>query len=164
MAIPTQKDKDPRYAPYAGGGGLAAGSGSFSGALVTNSGAQTLTTAEFNALTFDTESFDTDSYYSSGSPTKLTVTTAGKYLITGAVDFTSNATGQRSIAIRLNGTTYVSWQWVQAANGNRTALSIAAIVSAAANDYYELIGTQNSGGDLATEVDFILTSFAITKL
>ncbi|KKL75014.1 hypothetical protein LCGC14_2059110, partial [marine sediment metagenome] len=77
------------------------------GARVTNSAAITLTTTTDTGLTFDQEDYDTDTIHDTGSNTnRLTATTAGKYIITGAARFAANATGTRRLGIRLNGTDF----------------------------------------------------------
>lgn len=56
-------------------------------------------------VTFDTESWDTDTMWSSTAATKVFARTAGKYLVcvTGGVDASTGGTG-RGIGVRLNST------------------------------------------------------------
>ncbi len=99
------------------------------------------------ALTFDSERFDTDGIHSTASNTgRLTCVTAGKYVITGHVQFDNNATGFRTISIRLNaGATIIAAQASNAVNGDSTNLSITVIYDLATNDYVQLYVYQNSG-------------------
>lgn len=123
------------------------------GARVKNSGAQTLTTATVTALTFDTETIDTDGIHSTSSNTsRLTPTTPGQYRIAGCVGFASNATGFRSVGIRLNGTTFLAVHSQPAVNGDVTNINVSTTYNLAVGDYIELTAYQNSGGNLDTVV------------
>jgi len=121
------------------------------GARVYNSGALTITNNTLTALTFDSERFDTDTIHSTASNTsRLTATTAGKYAISGHIEWAANATGHRLIAIRLNGTTSLASIRRNAISGGAATeqQSIATIYELAVNDYVELHVLQTSGGNL----------------
>ena len=123
----------------------------YSGASVYNSAYISLTNNTDTTLTFNTENYDTDSYHSTSSNTsRLTVPSAGKYLITANVGFAANATGYRFAKIQKNGTTNVSSIGTNAApNGTfDTHINNSVVVDAAASDYFEIIVFQNSGGAL----------------
>src|SRR6266498_153432 len=77
-------------------------------ARVYHNVAQTTTTAIALALAFNSERFDTDTIHDTlTNNTRLTCKTAGVYEIGGGVEFAANATGVRSLQIRLNGTTAI---------------------------------------------------------
>ena len=98
---------------------------------------------------FDTERFDTDNMHSTSSNTsRLTATTAGKYIISGHIEFASNATGRRQIGIRLNGTTFIGFQEWDTNQSSVTLMSITTLYALAATDYVELRVFQTSGGPL----------------
>jgi hypothetical protein len=59
-------------------------------------------------VTFDGERWDTADMFDPGDPTKLCVPVSGKYFIFGNAGWEANATGVRSIAIKLEGTTYLA--------------------------------------------------------
>lgn len=101
-------------------------------------------------LTFNSERFDTDTMHSTVSNTgRITFTTAGKYLFGGNVEFAANATGQRSLKVRLNGATVIaSGPHHDAAASGVTQCLVAGYYSFSASDYIELGGFQSSGGAL----------------
>ena len=116
---------------------------------VTKSGNQTLTTGVDTFITWDTETFDTDTMHSTVTNTsRLTATTAGKYCVGGHVEIGASATGQRDVLIMKNGTTVVSRMAIDAAAAGVTIVPIAGFVQLSATDYVELRVTQNSGGNL----------------
>jgi len=119
-------------------------------ARVYHSASQTVGHASNTALQFDSERFDTDSIHDPvTNNTRLTVPVAGKYLIVGQVRFASNLSGERSLAIRLNGTTELAALVVDAVNGDITEMIVTTIHELAASDYVELMAYHNSGGDLS---------------
>ena len=113
------------------------------------------TTATWRAVVFDTEDEDTASIHSTSSNTELfTAPAAGLYLVTAGVEFAANATGQRVIGLRKNGTP-ASGPNVKgrASNpnpgaGSNAVLSFATPIKLAASDTLQLIAFQNSGGAL----------------
>lgn len=117
---------------------------------VYNSANESINNATDTALTFNSERFDTDTIHSTVSNTsRLTATTAGKYLIFGHAQFAPNATGTRKVFIRLNGTTNLGT--IEVPNNGGAAnveLPITTIYQLAATDYVELVVFQNSGGAL----------------
>lgn len=122
-----------------------------SGSIVTHNNAVTL-------LTFDSESYDTDSMHD-------TVTNPGRVVIPSGVTMVrmygqvciggSNSPGYRYAGILKNGTTnlYVGGGAVSyAPNGSASAATIlqvsSPVVSVVAGDYFSLYAFQNSGGDV----------------
>lgn len=126
-----------------------------------------LTNATLTALTFNTEQWDTDTMHSTVSNTgRLTATTAGYYVITGAVLFAANATGKRLLRIRLNGTTTIAEVQDTNAGGVETlSLIIGTQYNLAATEYVEFLAYQDSGGALNV-LDGSLNSpeFAMVKV
>jgi len=125
-------------------------------AAVRQTVAQTLTTAVSTAITMDIEDRDNDGMHSTSSNTsRLTANTPGWYLAAGGVTFVANATGSRTTFWRLNGTT------VQPALGGNQVTASAGASSRVpcapyhfflnVTDYLEILGNQNSGGNLNTE-------------
>lgn len=101
-------------------------------------------------VTFNTERYDTDTMHSTVSNTgRITFTTAGVYHIVGTVEFAANATGSRSLFIRLNGSTNVGAANDAVSSGTQvTRLQVVAEYNFAAADYVELVANQDSGGAL----------------
>ena len=101
------------------------------------------------ALTFDTERYDTDTIHSTSSNTsRLTATTAGKYIISGNVSIATNSSGSRALIIYLNGSTKIAQTHLQNNGAGNSDINISTIYSLAATDYVELFAYQSSGGSL----------------
>lgn len=122
------------------------------GARVYHNATQSISSGGTAApLAFNSERYDTDTIHdNSTNNTRLTCKTAGSYLIIGSVLFDVNATGQRLLEIRLNGTTLLADQRTNAIAGGTlgTGLTIATQYPLAVNDYVELLVFQNSGSSL----------------
>jgi hypothetical protein len=122
---------------------------SFSGVRLFNSTDPSITNNTLTALTFDSESYDTDGFHSTSSNTsRITIPAgkAGKYFINAKIEFYSNNTGYRSIHIYKNGSIAsqknVATQNLAFDDDNSVTLDLAE------NDYIELYTYQNSGGAL----------------
>src|SRR5262245_8790974 len=121
-------------------------------ARVYHNTTQSISDSTVTAVSLNSERFDTDTIHdNSTNNSRLTCKTAGKYLIIANVGFASNATGYRSVAIRLNGSTYIASTQVTAINGATTRLAPSTLYALAVNDYVEAIVFQTSGGALNTE-------------
>lgn len=126
-------------------------------ARMRNSTTQTAATSTYTALTWDTEDFDTVGGHSTVTNTsRYTVQTgyAGYYRVTGAITWASNATGRRTATIAVNGTNKAGTETNSGAAGSANPWTIftQAILLLAVGDYVELVGWQNSGGNLATAI------------
>ena len=124
------------------------------GARVYNSGAITLTTGAITALTFDSESYDTDTIHSTvANQSRLTATTAGKYCIWGNVSFATNATGVRMVKITKDGATDIAKIRAEPVSvaTHPTEITISCEYQLAATNYVELYCFQSSGGNLNVE-------------
>jgi hypothetical protein len=132
-----------------------AGGASFSGARAYASGTQNINTATSTVLTWNSESFDSNSYHSTSSNTgRLTVPATGYYIINGLCMFNVNGTGVRIIECKKNNTTSVAYIEEAATTLAATASSVqfSAVVYATASDYFEMIAYQNSGSTISTYV------------
>ncbi len=118
------------------------------------------------ALTFNAETYDTASFHSTLSDTgRLTMPYPGTYIISGHVQFASNATGFRQAFIRRNGTEALASLLVQAVNGAVTVLSVSTAFLFSVNDYVELVVTQTSTAALNVDaVDFYTPYFTAVKV
>lgn len=98
------------------------------------------------ALTFNSERWDNGTIHSTSVNTgRMTIATAGLYLITGHVRWAAGTGGNHGVSIRLNGTTVIAAQQFLLGTAD-SDLSIATVYSLAAADYVELLVYQNSGG------------------
>lgn len=102
-------------------------------------------------LTLNSEAYDTDTMHSTSANTgRITFTTAGVYIVTLDVVWKNHATGDRSVAIRKNGTDTLASDTKDAGGADLSvghAISILEEFSAA--DYVEARVTQTSGVSLA---------------
>jgi hypothetical protein len=117
---------------------------------VYQTGATALTTS-WVACAFGAENFDTDTMHdNSTNNTRITFTTAGKYLVGGTLNVNSN--GVTGVRIRLGGTTVLA-QSKQGNGGSPEGVSVSTIYAFTAGQYVELEGyasTVNSSGDAQT--------------
>lgn len=121
-------------------------------ARVYSTEAQVIPDATETAVIFDTARFDTDHMFSpTVDPTRLTIKTAGKYQISGMVQFAvadASAAGTRSVSIRLNGTTVIAKQLSAGTAAMQWAASLSTLYLLAVGDYLELVVRQVTGDDL----------------
>jgi len=127
-------------------------SGSFNGVRVFNSTTQNISNATNTAITFNSESYDTNSYHDTSSNTsRLTVPTTGYYRFEGVIFVDINATGGRYLEIKKNGTGIQAVETGASTQASvATSLVFHAQLSATAGDYFELFLYQTSGGTLNT--------------
>ena len=135
-------------------------------ARVYNDAAISIDHNTVTALTFNSERWDTNTIHSVLLNTgRLTCATAGIYSIFGHVRFAEHNTGNRILAIRLNGSDVYSNHRQDAVQGAQTPMSISTHISLAASDYVELTVYQTSGGALNIESSDMLTpEFGMTYL
>lgn len=124
--------------------------------LTASSTSQTGSTGTYTAVLFDGEDIDTDSFHSTVSnTTRITIPSGmgGKYLIGGCVDFDVSATGVRYAKIYKNGTTNLQIESRAPTATLETIIGVTTIADLAAGDYIEIMGFQDSGGNLKTNVN-----------
>lgn len=73
---------------------------------------------------------------------------SGTFMGMATASFAANATGQRWLDVKLNGTGIDCWERVQAASAGETVLSIPVIVRVSNGDYVKMGVWQNSGSTL----------------
>lgn len=118
-------------------------------ARATRNTSQSVPNATNTIISFSGVDYDTNTFWSAGSPSRLTVAVAGKYLLIGNLRWDVNATGRRDIYITKNGAALVGVNQ-NAVTGTLSATDMSTITLGdfAAGDYAELLGVQNSGGAL----------------
>lgn len=106
-------------------------------------------TATAVASAFNTERYDTDTMHDNvTNNSRITIKTAGLFLVEGTGAFAINATGGRFIGVKLNGTTFLAAA-VHPGNASLGGhMTVSTIYKFAVNDYIELTFAQNSGGAL----------------
>lgn len=128
--------------------------GAFRGCLVYNSVSQSIPDSSATAVTFDTESFDTDTIHDTVSNTsRLTVPTGvTKVRLTAQVFWATNATGTRRASIYKGGVATYVGNPIDLVNAGTSTSTIQQVVSppltVVAGNYFELYVTQTSGGAL----------------
>lgn len=116
--------------------------------------AQAVANATETVLTFaGTEEYDTDTFHDTATnPGRLTIPSGkdGKYRLSAWVRFDANATGDREVILRKNGTTEIAAQRARALNsGSRKGgMTITCDAALVATDYVEVLFYQDSGGSL----------------
>ena len=126
--------------------------------FIYKAAAQSIPNITETALTFDSESWDTDTMHDpSTNPSRITTKTAGYYLVKGNVVFTAAAGGRRWAKIYANGSSYIGCPVVEGpsvADANSyPALNPSVVLSLSVNSYVELFVYQSSGGALNTYSD-----------
>jgi hypothetical protein len=123
-----------------------AGAPSAKSVRLRNSGNQALNNGSLTTLSFDTEDYDTDGMHDGGNPTRITIVTAGTYVISGGFAATASAT---SVFFALN-IVKNNLTTIKAVGrlGNGTGLGFDMEISthdrAIVGDYYELKAFTNS--------------------
>lgn len=124
-----------------------------SGCYVYMNSSQVIATGTNTTLNWGSESFDTDSYHSTSVNTnRLTVPSAGKYLITGIITWTSSSAGTyRNVYLVNQAGTYLYINNSRPAATYNFTSTFATTVNAAAGDYFYLNCEQDSGGNLSIQ-------------
>jgi len=130
----------------------------FTGATVYNSAVQSIANNTYTALTFNTESFDTDAYHSTATNTsRFTIPTgkAGKYRLQISAIADANATGKRIMYFYKNGVAYLEGQCIPGST-IEPVLVAGFTESFAVADYIEAFYYQSSGStqNVDTRVDY----------
>lgn len=136
-------------------------------ARVYHSVAQTIPHNTWNNLAFNSERWDTDGIHDTvTNNSRLTCQTAGKYLVIANVNWESNTTGQRIVAIRYNaGGTRYGQVLQQATSFYAPNQVVSTIVEMAVGDYVEVGVFQNSGGNLDVVVNIAFSpEFMMVKV
>jgi hypothetical protein len=94
-----------------------------------------------SSVSFSSAAIDTDSMFSAGAPTRITVNTAGLYLVTSLVNAQATATLTLvNSTIGLNGAS-LSENYTPIFNGTSAVATSSVVVSLAATDYLTLAVT-----------------------
>jgi hypothetical protein len=107
----------------------------FHGAAVAQSSDIAVPTGGANYISWDTVLFDTDSFFSLGSPTKLTIPTTDKYIFgaNATIEYTINGSAN---TIDLNGSPIVPFG--NDATGSFDNFSVSGIYNFTAGDFIQL--------------------------
>ncbi len=102
-------------------------------------------------MTYVTEVIDTDNMANLGvNNDRLTVQTAGLYLVSTSVLFPATAVGKRRLELLKNGTVMASQQRENAGAGADVRLNILMLVAGVPTDFFQARSSQDSGGAVNT--------------
>lgn len=97
------------------------------------------------AITFNSEAWDTEAMHDTSSNTsRLVAPSAGKYLVGASIRFAANGTGDRYIILKKNGSATRAVSSGLPSGAIFTELSVNTIVDLAATDYMEVYAFQSS--------------------
>ncbi|MFZ9988482.1 MAG: hypothetical protein ACO3HV_12105 [Candidatus Nanopelagicales bacterium] len=102
--------------------------------LLTKS-AQSITAGSDTAITGYTEAVDTDGMYDAGSPTRITIATAGLYLFTLNVLWSGTASTRTDAYIKPSGGSATAYRDIRYGTSERNHLTV--LLECAAADYFE---------------------------
>ena len=121
--------------------------------LLTRSG-QPITASTDTVITGYTEDVDTDGMYDAGSPTRITIATAGLYMLNINVAWSGTASTRTDGYIEQNGIGVPAYRDIRYGTNERNHLTI--VVACAAADYFEAY-VYYTPGSLSTNVRFSAT-------
>ena len=137
------------------------------GCRITNSVGVSIANATVTALTFNTETYDTDAFHSTSTNTdRITIPTgkAGYYLINYQINYGASATGFRNCGIRINGGTGIdAVAYIKGFSDDENSLPQTTVYYLNVGDYVTLHTYQNSGGSL-TAVGGGRTYFEVIRM
>jgi hypothetical protein len=111
-------------------------------------------TATYQPVAWDTEKFtqtDTGMWSAGSNPSRINLTTAGVYYVTGGAAFAGSVTGLRATQIQRNGVTQAFGTLVPG-NSAINYLNVAALIESDGTQYVELAVYQDTGGNFAYTV------------
>jgi hypothetical protein len=123
---------------------------SFVGVSLFNTTNQSIPDSTATAMTYNSETYDTDGFHDTVTNTdRITIPAgkAGKYLLTGVMYFSANTTGIRLLDFQVNGTSNPG-TCVDTTNGGAGAQTICQVRTLAVADYVSIRAYQTSGGNL----------------
>lgn len=126
--------------------------------------AQTISTGTATKVTLDGETYDTRGEFDSTTNYRFTATYAGKYLVTGSIDYNNPADAKLyALYFYVNGTA-VSKYSTNASQTGGINITFTDILSLSANDYVEMYTEHNAGVDETIDNDSARTFMAIHKI
>ena len=130
---------------------------SFAGCRLVKSANQSISNNTDTSLTWDTETFDTNTFHSTSTNTsRITIPSgkAGYYQLNVNIAWSPNSTGIRDLNLAKNGTRFQYFTFNPQAS-NVQSFAYAATIYGAVGDYFEVVVFQNSGGALDIRSDVL---------
>lgn len=155
--LASNLDKDPLFSFLGQPGGI------------PDTGARRITTAPFvlgngvaTAISFSSTQYDKGGFVFSSREYKIPAAQGGAYMVVANAKFNANATGRRSLDIRVNGVVEAEDTRDLVGAINRPTLACSTILDLAPGDIIEMFAFQDSGGVLTVEP--FPTHFAIQRM
>jgi|LakMenEpi03Aug12_release.lakeMendotaPanAssembly.Ray.scaffolds.fasta_scaffold437515_1 hypothetical protein len=157
---------DTTVSPYKVKWATAASGSTFVGCSLYKNANQTVNNATNTAITFQSESYDTDGFHDTSTNTsRITIPAgkAGKYLVTGSIAWSTGA-NERVAMIYKNGSlvNYMHQMYPDNAGGYYAPFNY--VINLTVGDYIELFCYQGSGGSLTVYNGLDLTTFQASYL
>jgi len=130
----------------------------YNGALIVLGTDQSISDSSATNISFTSADYDTLSFWSAGSPTRITIPSGvSKVRLSAELQYAANATGARTFQINKNGSGVYNGR--ASVNGSAASTSTSgfgmncstAVINVSAGDYFEVNTSQNSGGSLAAQ-------------
>lgn len=134
------------------------------GARVSHDANQSISHNVTTKLSFNIEEYDDDTMHdTSTNNQRITIKTAGRYIVSANIKIAVSSVGDRLVFIRLNGSDLAIVS-VLPASINHTNISISIIRNFSVNDFLEIRVYQNSTGSLNVLSDATSPFFAVQRL
>ena len=161
--------KDTNATEYYDGAAWISLNTSFKGVAATQTSAQSLATSTDVVVTFNAETFDTNTYHSTSSNTgRITIPAGlgGYYDFYFTVGLAAQSNGRRMCSLRLNGTTKLFTVETSELGGAfpQPTLTSTGIVNLAVGDYIECVYYQDSGVSINTSGTADRVNFGVQYL
>lgn len=124
------------------------------GTLVYGTGTITIGNNAWTAVTFAATRFLSGTMWAIGQPTRILLDKTGIAMVSACIGFPASATGERGIAIRVDGATYIARDQ-RPATSNAMDLNICTQRNFANTNYVEIMVYQNSGSPM----NLVISSF-----
>jgi len=138
----------------------------FAGCRLFKSAGQTVFDATNTAITFDSETYDTNTYHdNSTNNTRITIPSgkAGYYLFVLKWSINESPTGYRQVDLRKNNSS-VDRTSIRGTSSGQNFVTLSTIQSASVGDYFEFFAFQNAGENLGAESGTVQTVFSAAYL
>lgn len=115
---------------------------------ITRTSDQTLTTGVQTDISFNFVILDTESMWSAGDPTYITIPKDGIYSISACIQFGASTSGYRQLVIKTDSGTILSVERNSALSSSGTVVSTSTISPLTSGQKIRIAGTQTSGSNL----------------
>jgi hypothetical protein len=138
----------------------------FAGCRLYKDAGQTIADATQTAVTFNQETYDTNTYHDNSTNTsRITIpaTKAGYYLFVCKWSLGENPTGYRQVELRKNNSA-MDRTSIRGTSSGQNFVILSTVQSAAVDDYFEFFVYQTSGENLGVEAGTLQTVFTAAYL